>query len=189
VQNTVADPNPQAALNTLDAGVLQPGDAGDGGAVVTNALPIPEAVPEVDAGVRVPDPAHVAGKPKPRNAGPPRNEKEAQRLLSQARGLAGNMKWDDAREKYERVVSGRFLKQQGYLGLADVAFQNKNAELAIKFAKKAGNSIPAQLALGNGYFKKGDYKAALQIYNKVLAKKPGHKEAQSSAKEARARMK
>ncbi len=132
--------------------------------------------------------ASNGGKSKSRDSGPPRNLKEAQRMLSQARSLAGKMKWAEAKQKYERVVSGRFLKQRGFLGLADVAFQNKNADLAIKYAKKAGQSIAAQMALGNGYFKKGKYKAALQIYNKVLAKKPGHKEAQSSAKEARSRM-
>tara|TARA_R110002096_G_scaffold44526_13_gene120715 strand:- start:359757 stop:362852 length:3096 start_codon:yes stop_codon:yes gene_type:complete len=180
---TSVEPAVPAAV--LDAGSAN--DARDGGddsmAVLPTNVEAPDAAP--------PDAAVIA-KPTPNKSkrrGPPRTLKEAQKLLSQARELAGNMKWDEAREKYERVVSGRYLKQRGYLGLADVAFQNKNAEQAIKYAKKAGQSIPAQMALGNGYFKKGDYKAALGIYNRVLAKKPSHKEAQSSAKEARNRLK
>jgi len=189
---------PEAAPNTVPevvnpvvpaaAVALDGGGAGSGGDAGSGLAVVPEVTPEPDAAVEVATVKPNTNKPNKRR-GPPRSAKEAQKLLTQARGLAGNMKWEEAREKYERVVSGRFLKQRGYLGLADVAFQNKNAEQAIKFAKKAGQSIPAQMVLGNGYFKKGDYKAALEIYNRVLAKKPSHREAQSSAKEARNRLK
>ncbi len=181
---------PSLVANALDAGVSVIRDGGAGAATVDPERALANSPDSAPIEIAPENPsAHPEAKPKVRRTGPPRTLKEAQRLLSQAKGLSGNMKWEEAREKYERVVAGRFLKQRGYLGLADVAFQNKNAELAIKYAKKAGQSIPAKLALGNGYFKKGDYKAALAIYNEVLAKKPGNKEAQSSAREARARLK
>ncbi|MCP4448180.1 MAG: protein kinase [Myxococcales bacterium] len=182
VEDPVPPPLPTVVV---DAGAISIDDAGR--SATTPSAPVAE---ETDAAVAATKPPNgKLNKPKVRRAGPPRNVKEARRLLSQARGLAGNRKWDEARERYERVVSGRFLKQRGYLGLADVAFQNKNAELAIRYAKKAGKGISAQMALGNGYFKKGDYRSALRIYNGVLADKPSHKEAQNSAKEARARLK
>ncbi len=177
---------PAAPIVVLDAGAATLGK--DAGGDPNSVLP-----PEVATDAAVSKPVEPTNpninNNKPKRRGPPRTLKEAQKLLKQAQSLAGNRKWDEAREKYERVVAGRFLKQRGYLGLSDVAFQNKNADQAIKFAKKAGKSIPAQMALGNGYFKKGNYKAALEIYNRVLAKKPSHREAQSSAKEARSRLK
>jgi hypothetical protein len=119
---------------------------------------------------------------------PPRNNREAARLLAQAKGLVANTHFDEARDIYKRIIKGSHRKQQGYLGLANVAFQQKNADLAITYAKKAGNSIPAKMALGNAYFKKGDYRKALAIYEQVLKRKPKHKEALRSAQEARKRL-
>jgi serine/threonine protein kinase len=129
-----------------------------------------------------------AAASKPRRSGPPRNDKEAAHLLAEARGHVANMEWNEANALYRRVVSGKFRRQQGFLGLADVAFQNKQADQAIQFAKKAGNSIAAKMVRGNAYFKKGDYKSALKMYNEVLARAPRHKEAQRSAKAARAKL-
>ena len=54
---------------------------------------------------------------------------------------------------------------------------------------KAGNSIKARMALGNAYFKQGDYRQSLKIFNGVLNKNPSHKEAQSHAKAARQKLK
>jgi hypothetical protein len=131
----------------------------------------------------------VVVKPKtPRRTGPARNLKEARRLISEARGHVGRTEFEEAKAKYRRVVKSRFLNQMGYLGLSDVAFQEKDGTLAIKYAKKAGNSIKARMALGNAYFKQGDFRQSLKIFNGVLAKNPSHKEAQSHAKAARLKL-
>jgi tetratricopeptide (TPR) repeat protein len=129
-------------------------------------------------------------KPKvPKRTGPARNVKEARRLISEARGHVGRTEFEEAKAKYGRVVKSRFLNQMGYLGLSDVAFQEKDGKKAIKYAKKAGKSAKARMALGNAYFKQGNYRESLKIFNGVLDKNPGHKEAQSHAKAARQKLK
>lgn len=133
---------------------------------------------------------HASKKPhiKKPHSGPPRNKKEAERLLREAKGFAADMNWAEARVRYRWLVSGKFLQQSGYLGLADIAFQEKNGSLAISYAKKAGSGRKARMLLGNGYFQNQDYKAALKIYEEILKKSPEHREAQSHAKEARKRL-
>jgi hypothetical protein len=44
------------------------------------------------------------------------------------------------------------------------------------------------MALGNAYFKQGDYRKSLAIYDSVMNRKPGNKEAQANAKAARKKL-
>ena len=119
------------------------------------------------------------------SGGVPRSAREAEALLKEAADLSNQLKWDKARAKYQQVVAGRFRKEQGYLGLAEVAFQNKRADDIISYAKRAGNGIRARMLLGHGYYQKGQYATALKYYQSVLKKNPNYVEAQNAAKGAR----
>lgn len=179
----------EPAVAPVAAAVVDAGAAIRAEDAAASAAVDPKA-PGVDEPVVADTPRKRPHKPRaPKRTGPARNDKEARRLLNEARGHVANTEWEEAKRKYKRVVTSRFRKQQGFLGLSDVAFQEKNGKLAIKYAKKAGNSIKARMALGNAYFKQGDYKASLKIFKGVLAKSPGHKEAQSHAKAARQQLK
>ena len=115
----------------------------------------------------------------------PRTSKEAESLLREASSLRDKLKWDAAREKYELVVAGKFKRDQGYLGLAEVAFQHNRADDVIAYAKRAGTGIRARILLGHAHFKKKDYAAALKYYESVLKEEKGNVEAQNGAKAAR----
>jgi tetratricopeptide (TPR) repeat protein len=93
--------------------------------------------------------------------------------------------WDGAKQKYERVASGKFQRHKAYLGLAQVAFETKRADDAIGYAKRAGDSPQARVLLGHAYYQKREYAQALHYYELVLSQKPDHTEAQNGAKAAR----
>jgi hypothetical protein len=194
-------------------GVTEPGDAGakaqpaDGGV---------KAAVLVDAGARDPgkepgkdpgkdpagkDPGKDPGKnpgidgpvpkPPPPPGGPPKSRKEAGKVLEQANRARAAMDWDLARTLYQRVASSRYRKADGYVGLAKVAFENKDADAALKYAQKAmdaGATTSAWMVLGHAYFKKGRYADALEQYEKVLKKNPGDKEALTNANLARRKL-
>jgi tetratricopeptide (TPR) repeat protein len=115
----------------------------------------------------------------------PRTAKEAEALLKEASSLRDKLRWDAAREKYELVVAGKFKRDQGYLGLAEVAFQHNRADDVIAYARRAGTGIRARILLGHAHFKKKDYAAALKYYESVLKEEKGNVEAQNGAKAAR----
>jgi tetratricopeptide (TPR) repeat protein len=115
----------------------------------------------------------------------PRTAKEADALLKEAGSLRDKLKWDAAREKYELVTAGKFRREQGYLGLAEVAFQLNRPDDVIAYAKRAGTGIRARNLLGHAHFKKKDYEAALKYYESVLKEDKGNVEAQNGAKAAR----
>jgi serine/threonine protein kinase len=115
----------------------------------------------------------------------PRTAKEAEALLKEAASLRDKLKWDAAREKYELVVAGKFKRDQGYLGLAEVAFQHNRYDDVIAYAKRAGTGVRARILLGHAHFKKKDYSSALKYYESVLKEEKGNVEAQNGAKAAR----
>jgi len=121
-------------------------------------------------------------------AGEPRDAKEAQALLDEARSLRDNLEWEKARALYQRVVQGKFHRSAGYLGLAEVAFQTKRLDDVIAYAKRAGTGIRARVLLGHAYYQKGNYETALRYYESVLKQDKNHTEAQHAAKAAREKL-
>ncbi len=163
-------------------------DAATAVAVVADAAAVVPA-PAPDA-ARQPDTTKVVKKPPRDRKGPPRNRREANELLDEARGFEAKLQWHKARENYERVAKGRYKKSRGFLGLAKVAFETKQTDTAITYAERAldaGAGDAARLVLGHAYFKKQQYLKSITYYEAVLESQPNNKEAQRSLREARKR--
>jgi tetratricopeptide (TPR) repeat protein len=136
-------------------------------------------------------PEGEGGEEEERPAAPrtvPKNDKEAEALLAEAKTLRDNLEWNRAKSNYQLVVQGKFHRGAGYLGLAEVAFQQKRLDDVIALAKRGGNGVRARVLLGHAYFQKGDYETALKYYDSVLKQDVNHAEAQSAAKAARERL-
>jgi hypothetical protein len=119
--------------------------------------------------------------------GPPPGKKEAEALLAVARAEAAQSHWRDARAIFERVAHGKHLRAEGLLGIARVAFETKDTDLAIRYAEealRAGGGDSARMLLGHVYFKKGRYDDAIEQYQAVLKRNPGNREAQVGLREA-----
>ena len=172
-----------------DAAPPQPPDARVAAVVVARTLdasPVAAVAPDAN---RVPPPDRVKKPPRGRN-GPPRSRREANALLSEARGFEAELKWANARANYERVSKGKYQRSSGFLGMAKVAFETKQTGTAIKYAEralKAGAGDAARMLLGHAYFKKKNYIKAIKYYEGVLENSPNNKEAQRSLREARKR--
>jgi eukaryotic-like serine/threonine-protein kinase len=125
------------------------------------------------------------------NGGPPLSRAQAAQLLRGAHAFEAELKWDAARRNYERVARGRYNRALGLLGLAKVAFETKQVDEAIRYAEKAlnaGGGDAARMLLGHAHFKNRDYGKAASYYEAVLKRKPSHKEAQHSLREAQRRL-
>jgi serine/threonine protein kinase len=119
----------------------------------------------------------------PRRATSPRDERgsssarDISRLLDEARSDVAAQRFDAARDKYHKVIaSGRSLAS-GYLGLANIAFQNRDFAAAARYAERAGDSPEALMMKGNSRFRAGDCPAAVAAYRQVLARDPESKSA------------
>jgi tetratricopeptide (TPR) repeat protein len=128
----------------------------------------------------------VVERPAPKTV--PKNDKEAEALLAEAKTLRDNLEWNKAKSNYQLVVQGKFHRGAGYLGLAEVAFQQKRLDDVIALAKRGGNGVRARVLLGHAYFQKGNFETALKYYDSVLKQDVNHAEAQSAAKAARERL-
>jgi serine/threonine-protein kinase len=172
----------------LDAGVSDSSSAES--EVETNAEPEQPEVPVAPKNGNGKGKSNKAkAKAKPKAKGPAKNKKEARAILKEAKQAWASGDLAEAKRLYQRVASSRHLTKDGYLGLSEVAFQNKNSDDAIRFARKAGGSIEAKMALGHGFFQQGKHKAALSAFEQVLERKPKHKGALKSARAAREAMK
>jgi serine/threonine protein kinase len=112
-------------------------------------------------------------------APPPRT---ADQMLKDARAAVSDQRLAEAEMLYRKVASGKQRSSEGYLGLADVAFERKRADDVIRWSRKAGAVPRAETLLGHAYYLKKDWNRALEHYQRALAKDPSNQEAQRSRK-------
>lgn len=108
---------------------------------------------------------------------PPQNKREAKRLLAAANKDLSRQRLDSAKQQFQRILKGKHLKSQANLGMAKVLFQGGNHKESIAFAKRAGKGSDAQIALADAYYRTGEHRRALKIYESVLHKNPDKKSA------------
>ena len=128
----------------------------------------PEASALVDDnGVESPE----APKAQPDAGMAPMNVREAELLLTTARGAESKMQWVRARGFYERVARGKHKRAAGLLGLASVSWQTGDLDAAIGWAQKAldaGAGDGARIVMGHAYLRQKRFDQAELYYRTVL---------------------
>jgi tetratricopeptide (TPR) repeat protein len=126
----------------------------------------------------------------PSGGGAPRTKAEAKQLLAAGSRAVSSRDSTSARRSFERVVKGKYYVGEGYVGLARVAFEDKDFGKAATMAKKAienRGGTAAHLWLAHALFKDGKYKEAVKEYEIVVAKDPKNADAKQALAKARQR--
>ncbi len=103
-------------------------------------------------------------------AEPGMTKEEADKLLRQADAKRFSDP-DGAIKLYQQVAKGGQSKRRAYLGMAEVAFNRKDWDGAISYARRAGGT-QADRILGHSYLRKGDKAQARRYYQAVLEREP-----------------
>jgi serine/threonine protein kinase len=125
-----------------------------------------------------------------RHPGPPRDKREAEQMLGEARASVSQMDWTHARSLYDKIARGKLRRAEGLLGIANVAFQTKDFDTALEYISKslqAGGGDPARVLLGHVYMKRGLTDEAIAQYRKVLEHDPNNREARDAFAETQQR--
>jgi serine/threonine protein kinase len=149
----------------------------------------PDFVPEAPEGGPPPEEPAPAPEDKPKEeTAAPLSVREAELMLTSARGAESNGQWVKARSFYERVARGKHKKSAGLLGLAGVAWQTGDAESALGWAQKAldaGGGDSARLLLGHAHLRLRHFDQAEMYYRTVLKNDADSVEAQRALEEVK----
>jgi tetratricopeptide (TPR) repeat protein len=168
--------------------------------IVVTALPQPAAAPAVappsepvapldaggEAGAAEPAAAgggegaesgkHEANGRPARPATP--STKELDESLHQAQQLLHAQRYDEARAAFGKLLVLKPTKRAAAVGLAQIAFQEKDYKQAVDRAKESvrlGGGVEARVLLGDAYFKLQKYEEAKKAYNEALKLDPNNK--------------
>ena len=149
----------------------------------------PDFVPEPEGGSPPPDPAPAPEQEKTKEeTAPPMSVREAELMLTTARGAESKSQWVKARGFYERVARGKHKRAAGLLGLANVSWQTGDADSALGWAQKAleaGGGDGARMLLGHAHLRLRHFDQAEMYYRTVLKNDPGSVEAKSALDEVK----
>jgi hypothetical protein len=153
--------------------IEQPGQTGQTGQVAVQTPAQPGENPGQTAGQ---NPGQAQTDPGAQRTPPPPAElgmskEEADKLLKQADAKRLSDP-DGAIKLYQQVVKGGQQKRRAYLGMAEVAFNRKDWDGAINYARKAGGSTQADRILGHSFLRKGDKAQARRHYEAVIEREP-----------------
>lgn len=136
-------------------------------------------------------------RPRPRVAAPPAvgqaaandaggTTTDGARLVREGEAHLRNGRFDAARDAFRKATTDPGARGAAFAGLAQVAFQDEKFDEAVSFAERAvraGNQR-AQIIIGNAYFKQGRHQDAARVYEAILARDPGNREAARNLVEA-----
>jgi serine/threonine protein kinase len=146
--------------------------------VLARVEPAPEQRPEAP-----PERLVQQAPTQEERAVPPKSKREADKIFDEARTATTSMEWTRARALYARLSKGKFRKADGLLGMAKVAWETKDIDEAVQYARAsldAGGGEAARLMLGHAYLRKGDVDQAKMLYRSVLRSNPKNREAQKA---------
>jgi eukaryotic-like serine/threonine-protein kinase len=133
----------------------------------------------------------IAAHAGPSPAGP--SPAENKHLLDDGQRLLRAERFPEAREIFEKVAKGKSKSDRGsaLVGLAEIAFQEKNYADAVRSATLAvdrGGGVKARVLLGDAHFRLSHYKEAAQAYGDALKLDPNNASAKSGLALATKRM-
>ncbi|MDB4982045.1 MAG: hypothetical protein JWM82_2797, partial [Myxococcales bacterium] len=116
---------------------------------------------------------------------------ESKRLLVEGERLLRAEKFPEARRAFEKVAQTKRERGPALVGLAEVAFQEKNYGQAARSAAQAaqaGGGVRARVLEGDAQFRLGHFKEAAKAYGDALRLDPANASAKSGLALANKRM-
>ena len=113
------------------------------------------------------------------------SSKEVGKLMRKAKTHKEKLEWSKARDTYLKVVKSGKKRKNAFLGLAEIAFQQKKISETIKYAKLAGHNKKALTLLGHAYYRSKKFDQAMNSYNKVLVLDANYNEARRGLEAAK----
>ncbi|HVZ73758.1 MAG TPA: protein kinase, partial [Polyangia bacterium] len=116
---------------------------------------------------------------------------ETKRLLAEGERLLRAEKFPEARKAFEKASQSKKDRGPALVGLAEVAFQEKDYAQAAKSAAQAataGGGVRARVLQGDAQFRLSHFKEAAQAYGDALKLDPGNAGAKSGLALANKRM-
>jgi serine/threonine protein kinase len=101
--------------------------------------------------------------------------KQIQALVVEAQKLSGAQNYDEAVLAFKKLLVVPSKRTIALVGLAQIAFQQKNyieAAQQARLAVKAGGGVDARILLGDAYFKLDRFEAAKRAYTEALKLDP-----------------
>ncbi len=146
-----------------------PAITGDAGQVAVVSPPAPD---DADAAPLEMPPDQMTPPVRPQDPPAPEGltRAEAKKLLSRARAKRISDP-KGAIDLYQQASKSKPYRRQAFIGMAQVAFDRKDWDGAISYARRAGGSQASRI-LADAYFRKGDKENARRYYNEVLERNP-----------------
>jgi serine/threonine protein kinase/predicted negative regulator of RcsB-dependent stress response len=135
------------------------------------------------------DDSDTATKTKARPVGT--TAAESKRMVEDAQRLLHAERFAEARALFEKLAKSKRDRRVAMLGLAEIAFQEKNYAEAVHSAQLAverGGGVKARVLLGDAHFRLGQYKEAAKAYEDALKLEPGNASAKTGLSLAQKRM-
>jgi hypothetical protein len=137
---------------------------------------LPDILPEEQEAEKIEDlPSDDPSERKEPEASSPKpakpTAKQIQALVLEAQKLLGAQNYDEAVIAFKKLLSVPNKRTFALVGLAQIAFQQKNyieAAQHAKLAVKAGGGVDARILLGDAYFKLDRFEAAKRAYTEAL---------------------
>ncbi len=189
----------QVAVNAAERSA-RPGASAPAAIAVplTSPLSVPSSlsVPPVGkpaVAARVEDTAGGDAAPKTKlgvhPAGP--SPVETRRLLEDGQRLLRAERFPEAREVFEKVAKSKHDRGLALVGLAEISFQERNYDEAVRSAGLAadrGGGVRARVLLGDAHFRLSHYREAAKAYGDALKLDPNNASAKSGLALAEKRM-
>jgi serine/threonine protein kinase len=160
-------------------------------------VPAPEpmvpvaAAPEEAAPELAPSPDKGTSPAKSAKAQRAAAAAESKRLLVEGERLLRAEKFPEARKAFDKVAQSKRDRGPALVGLAEVAFQEKNYTQAARSAEQAaehGGGVRARVLQGDAQFRLGHFKESAKAYADALKLDPANASAKSGLALANKRM-
>ncbi len=116
---------------------------------------------------------------------------ESRHVLEDAERLLHAERFVEARALFEKAAKTKRDRKAAMMGLAEIAFQEKNYPEAVHAAQLAvekGGGVKARVLLGDSHFRLGQYKEAAKAYEGALKMDPDNASAKTGLSLAQKRM-
>jgi len=112
-------------------------------------------------------------------------------MLEDADRLLHAERFAEAQALFEKLTKSKKERRAAFLGLAEIAFQEKNYVEAVRSAQRAadrGAGVKAHVLLGDAHFRLSQYKEAAKAYGDALKLDPDNASAKAGLALAQKRM-